>query len=80
MDSNPQPRYVFLRPQVSSGRRTQRCSDINSPNGNYRAVAREIVAKALEDKVSYCRNRDYNSMVSLRFPLNVLSLVFCFSL
>ncbi|MCP9265127.1 hypothetical protein DINM_020340 [Dirofilaria immitis] len=41
-----------LRQQVGPVCRTQRDStDINSSNENYRAVAREIVAKALEDKV-----------------------------
>uniref|UniRef100_A8NR35 TFIIS N-terminal domain-containing protein n=1 Tax=Brugia malayi TaxID=6279 RepID=A8NR35_BRUMA len=49
MESSAQPRYVFLRQQVGPARRPQR-DDINSPNENYRAVAREIVAKALEDK------------------------------
>ncbi|EJW77859.1 hypothetical protein WUBG_11233, partial [Wuchereria bancrofti] len=51
MESSAQPRYVFLRQQVGPTRRPQRDNnDINSPNENYRAVAREIVAKALEDK------------------------------
>lgn len=56
MENSAQPRYVFLRQQVGSACRTQRDgSEINSSNENYRAVAREIVAKALEDKVSHLK-------------------------
>lgn len=66
MENSAQPRYVFLRQQVGPARRTQRDGgDINSSNENYRAVAREIVAKALEDKVSYCRNTDFSAIVSI---------------
>lgn len=53
MDNSAQTRYIFLRQQTGPVRRIQRDSgDINLANENYRAVAREIVAKALEDKVS----------------------------
>ncbi|VDK81071.1 unnamed protein product [Litomosoides sigmodontis] len=51
MENSAQPRYVFLRQQAGPARRLQRdVGDHNSSNENYRAVAREIVAKALEDK------------------------------
>uniref|UniRef100_A0A915PCL0 Uncharacterized protein n=1 Tax=Setaria digitata TaxID=48799 RepID=A0A915PCL0_9BILA len=51
MENSAQPRYVFLRQQLAPACRSQRDdSESNSSNENYRAVAREIVAKALEDK------------------------------
>lgn len=63
MENSAQPRYVFLRQQAGPARRLQRDDgDHNSSNENYRAVAREIVAKALEDKVSYSKNTDLETV------------------
>lgn len=55
VEDAPQPRYVYLREQQpAESRRLQlESGDSASVNENYRAVAREIVAKALEDKVSF---------------------------
>ncbi|VDN06887.1 unnamed protein product [Thelazia callipaeda] len=51
VESSTQPRYVFLRQPISSTSRPLRDGpESSSCSENYRAVAREIVARALEEK------------------------------